>query len=123
MFMVPLVAGLWFLLLAVGVIVEAVSGSAFSVALFFVGIALIVAGLRMVAGNASAVRWARRSAVFGLTVAVFPGVLVVLDFAFSQDLERLSLASDVLRWSAAGAIPALAVLLTCREKRTKVEQA
>ncbi|MGW1894173.1 hypothetical protein ACWCP6_28585 [Streptomyces sp. NPDC002004] len=117
MFVVPLLAGLWILLIAVGVIVEAVSSSAFTVALFLVGSALIVAGVRMAAGNASSVRLARRSAAFGLAVAMFPVVLVVLTFAFTRDVERLSLASGVLWWGAAGTVPALAVLLTCRERR------
>ncbi|MFE3329693.1 hypothetical protein [Streptomyces sp. NPDC059176] len=117
MFVVPLLAGVWFLLIAVGVIVDAVSSSVFTVALFFVGSALIVAGVRMAAGKASAVRLARRSAVFGLAVVMFPAVLVLLGFAFTHDVERLSLASDVLWWSAAGMVPALVVLLICRERR------
>ncbi|MFE3644617.1 hypothetical protein [Streptomyces sp. NPDC059169] len=117
MFVVPLLAGLWFLLIALGVIVDAVSSSAFTLALFFVGSALIVAGVRMAAGKASAVRLARRSAAFGLAVVLFPFILVVLGFAFTRDVERLSLASGVLWWSAAGTVPALVVLGTCRGRR------
>lgn len=117
MFVVPLVAGLWFLLIAVGVIVGGVASSALDFALFLAGSALIVAGVRMAKGNASAVRLARRSAAFALAVAMFPVVLVVLGFAFARDVERLTLAFDVLWWGAAGAVPALAVLLTCRARR------
>ncbi|MFF4017798.1 hypothetical protein [Streptomyces sp. NPDC001843] len=117
MFVVPLLAGVWFLLIAVGAIVEAVSSGPLTVALFLVGSALIVAGARMAAGNARAVQLARRSAAFGLVVAMFPFVLVAFSFAFTRDVERLSLASGVLWWSAAGTAPALAVLLTCRERQ------
>ncbi|WP_338677739.1 hypothetical protein V1460_35720 [Streptomyces sp. SCSIO 30461] len=117
MFVVPLLAGVWILLIAVGVIVDAVYSSVFTVVLSFVGIALIVAGVRMAAGKASAVRLARRSAVLGLAVVAFPAVLVLLGFAFTRDVQRLLLASDVLWWSAAGTVPALVVLLMCRERR------
>ena len=117
MFVVPLVAGLWLLLIAAGVIVGGVASSALNVALFLAGSVLIVAGIRMAKGNASALRLARRSAAFALAVAMFPVVLVVLDFAFTRDVERLTLASGVLRLGVAGAVPALAVLLTCRARQ------
>lgn len=116
MFLVPLLAGVWYLLMAAGVIVDTVSSTPFAVALLLIGGALIVAGVRMATGSPSSVRSARRSAVLGLAVAMFPVVLILLGFAFTRDVERLAIASGILWWSAGVIIPAVLVLLTCRTR-------
>lgn len=116
MFLVPLIAGAWYVLMAVGVIVDTVSSTPFAVALLLVGGALIVAGVRMATGSPSSVRSARRSAVLGLAIALFPATLILLGFALTRDVERLAVASGVLWRSVGGLVPAVFVLLACRTR-------
>ncbi len=123
MFLVPLLAGVWYLLMAVGVVVDTASSTPFAVALLLIGGALIVSGARMTTGNPSSVRSARRSAVLGLAVAMFPVLLILLSFVFTRDVERLAIASGILWWSGVGIIPAVLVLLTCRTRPDREKQA
>ncbi|MDH2393697.1 hypothetical protein QCN29_34040 [Streptomyces sp. HNM0663] len=113
MFLVPLLAGVWYLLLAAGAATGKDFSTPFAIALAAAGCVMIAAAARMAVGKPSAVRAARYGAAMGLAVAAFPAALVLLAFASTGHVERLTLSSALLRWSAAGIIPAVLVLLAC----------
>lgn len=117
MALLPFIAGVWYLVLAAGVVTGSQPGSVGKYLFAFAGIVLVVAGVRIMAGRAPAVRTARWAAALALAVAMVPVILVLFTLAATGDIDRLRLAAGELGRAFAGIVPAVIVLLGMRKER------